>query len=163
MSKAKVILPKDGLQTTIHSGNHTYHADEPIEDGGTDTAPTPTQMMMGALGSCIAITMRLYAQRKGWALEGVEVDLDFERFKGKDYPAYNGDERYVHEIVKKITLYGDLTEEQHARILEIGSICPVHRLITTPSFFVQEVIEQEQSTEAGFIEETLNEKLIIKK
>lgn len=144
MPKAKVILPKDGLQTTIHSGNHVYYADEPIEDGGTDIGPTPTQMVMGALGSCIAITMRLYAQRKGWALEGVELELDFERFKGKDYPAYEGTERYVHEITKKVILHGDLTEEQYARIIEIGGMCPVHRLIASPAFFVDDVIEQEK-------------------
>ena len=147
MSRAKVILPEDGLQTTIHSGDYIYHADEPIEAGGTGTAPSPTEMVMGALGSCIAMTMRLYADRKGWALEGVEIDLDFERFRSKDYEAYSGDERYVHEITKKVTLHGSLTEEQKARIIEIGGICPVHRLIATPSFFVQEILEQEQSEE----------------
>lgn len=104
---------------------------------------------MGALGSCIAMTMRLYADRKGWALEGVEIELDFERFKARNYPAYDGDERYVHEITKKITLHGSLTEQQRERIIEIGGICPVHRLIATPSFFVQEVLEQEQSEKVG--------------
>lgn len=143
MSKATVILPKEGLQTTIHSSDYTYHADEPVDAGGTGTAPSPTEMLMGALGSCIAITMRLYADRKGWALEGVEIELDFERFKGRNYEAYNGDERYVHEIIKKIKLTGPLTDEQRARIVEIGGICPVHRLIATPSFFVQEVLDQE--------------------
>jgi len=154
MAKAKVILPKDGLQATIQSGNHTYYADEPIEDGGTDTGPTPTQMVMGALGACVAMTMRLYAQRKGWVLDGVEIELDFERFKGKDYPAYNGDERYIHEITKKIKLIGDLTQEQHDRIIEIGGMCPVHRLIASPAFFVEEVIQQEQAAETGFSEES---------
>ncbi len=155
MSKATVILPQEGYQTTIISGNHTYHSDEPIEDGGTDTGPTPTQMVMGALGSCIAITMRLYADRKGWALEGVELDLDFERFKGKDYEAYDGTERYIHEITKKVTLRGNLTQEQRERIIEIGGMCPVHRLIASPAFFVEEVIEAEQSAETKFIEEIM--------
>ncbi|MEO1288512.1 MAG: OsmC family protein [Chloroflexota bacterium] len=156
MFKATVILPKEGYKTTIYSGNHIYHSDEPIEDGGTDQAPTPTQMIMGALGSCIAITMRLYADRKGWALDGVEIELDFERFKGKDYPAYDGDERYVHEITKKITLQGALTEDQRERIIEIGGMCPVHRLIASPTFFVEEVIAQEQSEEARFVDEIID-------
>lgn len=148
MSKATVTLPKDGLQTTIVSGSHTYYADEPIADGGTDRGPSPTQMVMGALGSCIAMTMRLYADRKGWAFESVELELDFERFKGKDYPAYEGNERYVHEITKKVTLHGaSLTPEQKERIIEIGGMCPVHRLLGSPNFFVQEIIEQEQSIE----------------
>lgn len=144
MSKAKVTLPKDGLQTTIQSGEHIYHADEPIDAGGTNTGPSPTEMAMGALGSCIAMTMRLYAQRKGWELEGVEIELDFERLKGKDYEAYDGDARYVHEITKNVTLHGDaLSSEQRARIIEIGGMCPVHRLIASPAFFVEKVIEQE--------------------
>ena len=71
--------------------------------------------------------MRLYADRKGWALEGVEIELDFERFRAKDYEAYDGNERYVHEITKKITLHGPLTREQKDRIIEIGGMCPVHR------------------------------------
>lgn len=156
MSKAKVILPKEGLQVTVVSGNHTYFTDEPVQDGGTDTGPTPTQMVMGALGSCIAITMRLYADRKGWALEGVELDLDFERFRSKDYPAYEGNERYIHEITKKITLHGPLTDEQKERIIQIGGMCPVHRLIASPAFFVEEVLEQEQSAEAKVVDEMLD-------
>lgn len=157
MSKTKVTLGKEGLQATIHAGNHIFYADEPVEDGGTDTGSTPTQMAMGALGACIAITMRLYANRKGWALDGVEIDLDFERFRGSEYSAYEGDERYIHEIRKAITLHGNLTPEQKERILEIGGKCPVHRLIATPTFFVEELVEHELSEEARMIEETLNE------
>ncbi len=157
MAKAKVILPKEGLQTTIVSGNHTYYADEPIEDGGTDTGPSPTQMVMGALGSCIAMTMRLYADRKGWSLEGVELDLDFERFRSKDYPAYEGEQRYVHEITKKVTLHGALTPEQKERIIEIGGMCPVHLLIASPSFFVEEILEQEHFAEATLVDEIVQD------
>lgn len=157
MAKAKVVLPKTGVQTTIQASNHTFYADEPVEDGGTDTGPSPTEMLMGALGSCIAITMRLYADRKGWDLQGVEIDLDFERFRGSEYDAYDGDERYVHEIRKAIVLHGDLTDKQRERILEIGGKCPVHRLIATPSFFVEELLEQEKSAEAKMVEEVLDE------
>jgi putative redox protein len=144
MAKAKVILPKEGLKTDIYSENHLYHSDEPVADGGTDSAPTPTQMLMGALGSCIAITMRLYAQRKGWPLDGVEIELDFEKFRGADYPAYEGDASFVHEIRKSIKLIGDLSIEQKVRILEIGSKCPVHRLLTNPVFYVDQILEAEK-------------------
>jgi putative redox protein len=143
MAKAKVVLPKEGLKTDIYSGNHLYHSDEPLEDGGADSAPTPTQMLMGALGSCIAITMRLYAQRKGWPLDGVEIELDFEKFRGADYPLYDGDAAFLHEISKNIKLIGDLSDEQKVRILEIGSKCPVHRLLSNPVFFVDKSLEAE--------------------
>ena len=147
MSSAKVTLGKTGLQATIKTANHVIYADEPIDDGGTDTGPSPTEMAMGALGACIAMTMRLYAQRKGWALEGVEIDLNFERFLGKEYEAHEGDDRYIHEIRKAITLHGPLSDKQRERIIEIGGKCPVHRLIATPSYFVDEVIAEEEASE----------------
>lgn len=137
MSKAIVSL-KDSYRATIVTGKHTWYADEPEEDGGTDSAPTPSELLKGALGSCIAITIKLYAERKKWPLEGVDVQIDYERFNGADYDAYEGDELYVHEFRKQIVLHGPLTEEQKARLLEIGGKCPVHRALATPAFFVQE-------------------------
>lgn len=142
MSKARIEL-KEGYQTTITARHHTIHADEPVADGGMDTGMTPSEMVMGALGSCIAITMQMYAQRKGWPLEGVDIELDYERFKGVDHEAHEGDDRYVHEIRKGIRLHGDLTDEQRERILEIGGKCPVHRLIATPTYFVEQALAEE--------------------
>jgi len=77
---------------------------------------------MGALGSCMAITARLYAQRKGWPLEGVEVALDYERFVGKEYEGYEGNAAFVHEIRNHIILRGPLDDEQRERLLEIANI-----------------------------------------
>lgn len=143
MPKAKVVLPREGYRTAIYSRDHVHYADEPIEGGGTDTAPTPMEMATGALGACIAITMRLYAERKGWPLEGVEIELDSERFRGMDYEAYDGDAAFVHEIRKSIKLIGPLSPEQKKRILEIGGKCPVHRLIASPAFFIDQIIDEE--------------------
>ena len=147
MAKTRVTL-KDGYQTTIKNRHHTYYADEPTDSGGTDTAVTPAEMAMGALGSCIAITMRLYAERKGWDLQGVELELDFERISAKDYDAYEGDERFVHEIRKSIVLHGDLTDEQRERILDIGGRCPVHRLIALPTFWEEEMLDALPDTQS---------------
>lgn len=136
MAKTTVRLGREGYRTDIRVRTHTIHADEPVDSGGTDTAPTPTEMLMGALGSCMAITARLYAERKGWPLEGVEIALDFERFAGKEYAAYNGDAAFVHEIRQQITLLGPLDDDQRERLLEIASRCPVHRIVENPAFFV---------------------------
>jgi putative redox protein len=141
MAKAFVILKKDSLQTTIQTRHHTYNADEPVADGGTDSAVGPVEMTMGALGSCIAMTMKLYADRKQWPLDGVEIEVEVERFNAKDYDEYNGDARYIHEIRKKVKLLGDLTDEQRTRILEIGGKCPVHQLIATPTFFKEILLD----------------------
>lgn len=143
MAKTHVSLMGDGYRTTIKTRQHEYHADEPEDAGGADTAVTPTEMTMGALGSCIAMTLKMYAQRKGWDLQGVEIDLDFERFKGKDYADYDGDERYIHEIRKNIVLHGDLDTDQKGRLMEIAGRCPVHRLIDTPTFWVDQIIDAE--------------------
>ncbi len=136
MAKATVRLGQQGLRTDIQIRNHTIYADEPVDDGGTDTAPTPTELLMGALGSCMAITARLYAQRKGWPLEGVEVALDVERFAGKEYAGYEGNAAFVHEVRNQIVFHGPLDDEQRARLLDIASRCPVHRIVENPAFFV---------------------------
>lgn len=137
------LMHDDGYRATIQTRTHTYYADEPTDSGGTDTAVTPTEMLMGALGACIAITLRLYAERKGWDLQGVEVTLDHERFAGNEYAAYEGDSNYVHEIRKAITLHGDLDDSQRERLMEIAGKCPVHRLIDTPTFWVSELLAGE--------------------
>jgi len=148
MAKAFVRLKKeDGYKAQIQSGKHTYYADEPEDKGGTDTMATPSEMAMGALGACIAITVRMYANRKGWPLEEVVVDLDFERFKGADYPEYEGDAGFVHEVRKGIRFTGDLTEEQLERLYEIAGKCPVHRLLSTPTFFVEKALEEDSETQ----------------
>ena len=141
MPKTHVSL-HDGYRTTIVSGQHVTHADEPLSAGGTDLAPSPTEMLMGALGSCIAMTMKMYAERKGWPLTGVEMVLDFERFSSKDYPAYTGTEQFVHEIHEQIVLDGDLTDEQKARLLEIAKKCPVSRVIELPTFWHQMLLDE---------------------
>ncbi len=135
---------REGYKAEIRSRSHVYYADEPTEAGGTDAMATPTEMLMGALGSCIAITCKLYAERKGWLLEGVEVRLDFERFNGKDYPAYEGDAQFVHEIREQITFYGDLSDEQRERLMDMASKCPVSRVIEFPAFFRRVLTEPER-------------------
>jgi putative redox protein len=94
-------------------------------------------MLMGALGSCIAMTMKMYAVRKGWPLTGVDIALDFERFAAKDYPAHTGTEQFVHEIDEHIVLYGELSDDQKMRLLEIAKKCPVSRLIELPTYWHQ--------------------------
>ncbi len=114
---------------------HTWFADEPTDSGGTNLAETPTEMMLGALGACMAITAKLYADRKKWDLKDVEIKLDFQRFNGSDYPNYAGDAPFVHELTQKIVLHGDLTDDQREKIIEIMGKCPVHRIIEMPAFF----------------------------
>lgn len=141
------ITLRDGMKTTVNIRNHEFHADEPIEDGGTDTAPTPGEMMLGALGSCMAITCKMYAERKGWDLKGVDVKVDYERFKGADYDLHEGDDLFVHEVRKSLIFHGDLDEKQIARLYDISTKCPIHRLLSTPTYFVELALEEDKASE----------------
>ena len=134
---ATVIRLEAGLRARVEADGHEFYADEPAEAGGSDSAANPEQLMLGALGACMAITARLYAQRKGWPLEGVEIALEIERIRGSDYAGYEGEALFVHEIRQRIRLEGPLDETQRRRILEIAGRCPVHRIVESPAFFVE--------------------------
>ncbi|MFW5749080.1 MAG: OsmC family protein [Chloroflexota bacterium] len=131
------VTMSDGFYTTASSRTHTWHADMPGEDGGTDRAPTPEELVMGTLGSCMAQTAKLYADRKGWQIDRIEIKLNFERFRGADYQAYDGDAAFIHEIREHIVIEGPLEEDQKARVREIMGKCPIRRLIANPAFFVE--------------------------
>lgn len=135
------VRTEQGYRTAVHIRNHTVMADEPIQAGGTDTAPTPMEILLGTVGACVAVTTQAYAQRKGWPLEGVLVELEMERIKREDYPAYSGEAAFVHEIREQIQFEGPLTEEQRARLLTIAGKCPVHLTLENPVFFSQQLTE----------------------
>jgi putative redox protein len=144
-----IVRSGENYRTSIHARHHTVYADEPVQDGGSDSAPTPTELMMGALGACMVITVQLYARRKNWPLEGVEIALEQERFHGKDYEKYQGEAQFVHEIRDQLVFRGPLSQEQRARLLEIAGRCPVHRLIENPVFFIDELLETESLPAEG--------------
>ncbi len=148
MSTAHISL-KQGLTTTITIRDLMIIADEPLHDGGANLGPTPVELMLGALGSCAAITARLYAQRKGWDLQAVEIDLSTERYRKDDYPAYTGEEAYVREFKQRITFIGDLTDEQRARLLEIAGKCPVHRALTDAKMMIEQLVDAVIAEENG--------------
>ncbi|MDE2777536.1 MAG: OsmC family protein [Chloroflexota bacterium] len=137
------IVLENGTRATINARQHQWHADEPADAGGADSAPTPGEMMLGALGSCMAITCRLYAERKGWDLQRVEVTLDYERFKGGDYPAHEGSDAFVHEVREALVFHGDLDDKQRRRLRDIAGKCPIHRLLEYPAYFVELALAEE--------------------
>ncbi len=140
MIKAAVRLDA-GHRAVVQMRDFTIVADTPEDDGGTNQGVTPEELLLAALGTCAAITARMYAERKGWQLEGVEVDVSTERYKTLDYPAYTGPGDFVHEFRQRIVFKGDLTPAQKERLLEIAGRCPVHRALTEPSFMIEELVD----------------------
>ncbi|HEX8722258.1 MAG TPA: OsmC family protein [Pyrinomonadaceae bacterium] len=109
----------------------TLLTDEPASLGGEGAGPDPYTLLLAALGSCISMTLTLYARRKGWPLARVRVRLRQRRVHAKDCAACGSDaDDFIHHIERAVELEGDLTDEQRARLQEIAHRCPVHRTLT---------------------------------
>lgn len=119
-----------GLRHEIVSGEHTWLADEPLDVGGDDTGPDPYSLLLGALGACTSMTLLMYARRKQWPLEDVEVVLNHRREYARDCEDCGDKPVQIDHIDRKITLYGPLDAEQRDRLVDIATRCPVHRTIT---------------------------------
>lgn len=123
---------RTGLVQNIHAGRHHQLADEPTRfAGGTDQGPNPYDYLLTALGSCTSMTLRLYADRKGWDLQGVDVRLRHTKIHAADCVDCESTGGKIDEIEREITLHGQLDEAQRARLLEIADRCPVHRTMTS--------------------------------
>ena len=120
------------FQQTVRVGKHVFLADEPESFGGTDSGPSPYDMLLAALGSCTSMTMKMYADRKRWPLEGSTIALRHERNHAEDCEQVSAAEEtnmVAQALYRNITLHGDLTEDQRRRIIEIADKCPVHRTL----------------------------------
>jgi putative redox protein len=106
------------FRQNISIGPHHLLGDQTADAGGDDAGPDPHELLLAALGSCTSMTMKLYADRKGWALKSVRVDVSGDRVG----------EAYV--IQRTIHVDGDLDATQRERLLDIANKCPVHRTLT---------------------------------
>lgn len=129
-----IVTSQANLRNEVRYGaGHVLTTDEPIAAGGEDAGPDPYTLVLAALGSCISMTVTLYARRKQWPLEKVTVRLRQNRVHVKDCAECEllGD-GYVHRIERAVSLTGPLTEAQRARLQEIAHKCPVHKTLTSP-------------------------------
>ncbi len=117
------------LRHDLEIGEHRLTADEPEGEGGEGAGPSPQELLAASLASCTAITMEMYAQRKGWQVGDVVVDVDYE-------PAQRGSPT---RFVMSVRLPKELPEDQRERLLQIAAKCPVHRTLEGEVMFDERV------------------------
>ncbi|MBC8030373.1 MAG: OsmC family protein [Pyrinomonadaceae bacterium] len=128
-----IVSSLTNLQNEVrYGGDHSFITDEPLAVGGEDAGPDPYTLLLAALGSCISMTTRLYAKRKGWPLERVIVRLQIDRIHATDcLECAEGTEGFVHRIQRSVSFEGELDEAQRTRLMEISHKCPVHKTLTS--------------------------------
>ena len=131
MSEVTVTSLSNLRNEVSYGEGQTLVTDEPTGLGGEGAGPDPYTLLLAALGSCVSMTVTLYARRKGWPLERVRVRLRQRRVHAKDCAECGSDSTdFIHHIERAVELEGDLTEEQRTRLQEIAHRCPVHRTLT---------------------------------
>jgi putative redox protein len=107
------------FQQTVKTGPHTLIGDEPTELGGDDAGPAPHDYLLTALGTCTSMTVKMYADRKGWKVDHVHVHVTLEKLEGGGTV-----------LRRTVALRGELDDEKRTRLLEIAGKCPVHKTLT---------------------------------
>jgi uncharacterized OsmC-like protein len=115
----------------IVAGGHQLVADEPAAIGGADSGPTPYDLLLAGLGACTAITVRMYADRKGWPLRQMTVRLRHSRIHAVDCLDCETKTGQLDQIDRELHFEGDLTDDQRARLMSIAERCPVHRTLNS--------------------------------
>ena len=132
-SEGKVTVTETGSGTytqQIIAGHHRLVSDEP-QPIGDDAGPTPYDLLLAGLGACTSMTVRMYADRKGWPLERVRVTLRHSRIHARDCADCETSIGFVDHIDRDVELSGDLDDTQRQRLLHIAERCPVHQTLTS--------------------------------
>lgn len=124
-------VPGERFTQEVEAGKHRLIGDEPESVGGADRGPTPYEYLLAGLGTCTSMTVRMYADRKGWPLESVEVRLSHARVHAKDCEDAEARPTMLDEITSEVHLTGPLDDQQRERIMEIATRCPVHRTLAS--------------------------------
>lgn len=119
-TNVKAKIGKENYRTVVVSDSHNFVIDEPMSAGGKDLGPNPGELLSAALATCSTATVKMYADRKGWDVDEVQIEVDFKRNLKLDTTTFT----------KNITITGDLTDEQIEKLHEIAGRCPIHKILT---------------------------------
>ena len=130
-----------GYRVELRAGDHLWYADEPTDLGGTDTGPTPYELLLSAVGACTAITVSMYCQRKGWDLHSVSARYEIDKVHADDCADCEDDSSgYIERVRSEIFIEGTFDEAQRARLSDIARKCPVHKTIDHGVTFTTETV-----------------------
>ena len=131
-----------GFTTYVQAGKHKLIADEPTSVGGADLGPSPYGYLLAGLGACTAMTLHMYARRKKWDLQVVDVHLSHEKIHAEDCECdLEGDNKgRLDKVNRLIEVEGDLSEEQRDRLIQIANLCPVHKTLESEVLVVTELL-----------------------
>lgn len=125
-TKTKILagIGQEHYVTKLSMRGHLLVADEPVDNGGKDAGPTPSELVLAGLAACTASTLRMYIDRKDWDVERIDLELSIQTEKTET--------GQLSRIDRVIHFTGNITDEQRARLLEIADKCPLHKLLTNP-------------------------------
>lgn len=119
-----------GFAVELRAGDHVWHADEPTDAGGTDTGPSPYELLLSAVGACTCITLSMYCQRKEWALHSISAKYELDKVHANDCEECDDDAKgFIDRVRSEIFIEGDFDEEQRARLTDIAQRCPVRKTL----------------------------------
>ncbi|MRH99993.1 alpha/beta fold hydrolase [Kriegella sp. EG-1] len=130
----------DGFTTTMKVGNHHMIADEPESFGGNDYGPSPYELVSAGLSACTAMTVQMYAKRKEWDLQNIEVHTSYSKSHAQDCEDCESDSAKIDTFSRDIKLIGNLNEKQKSRILQIADKCPVHKTLHSETQVITNLI-----------------------
>ncbi|SEW50927.1 OsmC family protein [Chitinophaga arvensicola] len=130
--EVKVSLSGHPYQVSIEARDHRWLADEPTAAGGDDTGPQPGELLLSSLAACTAITVKMYADRKKWPVENIEIELRFNAAAKPD--------PLTTVIDMEIHFTGDLSAEQLDKLQQISQSCPIHKVLSNPIIMNTKVV-----------------------
>ena len=131
MATVTARIERSPYETHLSTGSQVIVVDEPVDVGGQDRGMRPGELLAGSLASCTVITLRMYADRKGWSLDSIVAHVDFA----------TDPETKRSLFTMQLILNGTLTDEQRTRLLEMADRCPVHRALQNPVDFETILVE----------------------